>query len=145
MLLFKKNMPSQKDLFMVIHIPQPKRRNSKLYKVADSSFKLFVKKLCTGMESAVVSSNLRLVKANELASSNFNIFREFNAQVRRLGQISHNRDLGLSLLGLEEEKDCADDQLEVDGKMDNTVLDRQLIDTVEPEIGRQLGARLHEA
>ena len=116
-----------------------------MYKVADSSFKLFVKNLRTGMESAVVSSNLRLVKANELASSNFNIFREFNAQVRRLGQISHNRDLSLSLLGLEEEKDCADDQLEVDGKMDNTVLDRQLIDTVEPEIGRQLGARLHEA
>ena len=70
-------MPSQKDLFMIIHIPQPKKRN--LYKVADSFFKLFVKNLRTGQESAVVSSNLRLVKANELATFNFNIFKEFNA------------------------------------------------------------------
>ena len=106
------------------------------------------------MESAIVSSNLRLVKANELASFNFNIFKEFNAQVRRLGQISHNRDLGLSLFGLEGEKDSADnlleidkdntvldsadDQLEID--RDNTVLDRQLINTREPDIDHQLGA-----
>ena len=127
---------------MVIHIPQPKKRDSKMYKVADSSFKLFVKNLRTGMESAVVSTNLRLGKASELASFNFNIFRELHAQVRNIGQISHNRELGLTLLGLEgQEKDYTDDQLEVGGKMDNTVLERQLVDTLEPEVGHQLGAR----
>ena len=29
--VFPKNMPSQKDLFMIIHIPQPKKRDSNLY------------------------------------------------------------------------------------------------------------------
>ena len=93
-------MPSQKDLFLVIHIPQPKKRDSNMYRVADNSFKLFVNNLGTGVESSVVSTNLRLVKASELASFNFNIFQEFNAEVKRLGQISHNRNLGLTLLGL---------------------------------------------
>ena len=121
-------MPSQRDLFMIIHIPQAKKRNYNLYKMSDSSFKLFVKKLRTGQESATFSSNLRLVKANELDTFNFNIFKEFNAQVKRLGQISHNRDLGLSLLGLEEDKDNAYDQLNLD--KDNTEPDSEVTATL---------------
>ena len=63
-----------------------------MYRVADNSFKVYIWNFRTGIESSAVASNLRLVKANELADFNFNILKELNAQVKRLGQISQNRD-----------------------------------------------------
>ena len=98
--VFPKNLPSQKDLFMIVLIPQNKRRDSRVYRVTDSSFKVFIGNLRAGVESTAVASNLRLVKANELATFNFNIFRELNAKVKRLEQISNNRNQGLTMLGL---------------------------------------------
>ena len=110
---FPKSMSSQKGLFMVIPIPQKKKRDSKMHRVADSSFKVYIGNLLTGVESSTVSSNLQLVKANKLADFNFNIFKELNAQVKRLGQISQNRDQGLTLLGPEgQDKEDIEDQLD---------------------------------
>ena len=94
-------MPSHRDLFMVVFVPPRKNRGSNVYRVADNSFKVFVRNLRTGVESSTVSSNLKLVKVHDLAMFNFDIFKHLNAQVKRIGNVSQNRNLGLTLLGLE--------------------------------------------
>ena len=39
------------------------------------------------------------MKVSDLAYFNFNIFKQFYAQLRRVGNVGQNRDMGLSLLG----------------------------------------------
>ena len=39
------------------------------------------------------------MKVSDLAYFNFNIFKQFDAQLRRVGNVAQNRDMGLSLLG----------------------------------------------
>ena len=139
---FPKSMPSQKDLFMIVHIPQKKNRDSKVNRVTDSSFKVYIRNLRTGIESSAVASNLRLVKANELADFNFNILKELNAQVKRLGQISQNRDLGLTLLGLEgSDKDDVEDQVDDSADQEGNLVSHPGDHAKGYEDEHQLGAR----
>ena len=44
-------------------------------------------------------SNLKLVQVSDLAFFNFDVYKQFDAQLRRVGNVVQNRDMGLSLLG----------------------------------------------
>ena len=102
---------------MVVFVPPKKQKGSKIYRVSDSSFKVYIRNLRTRIESSTYSANFNLVKVADLASFNFDIFKHLNAQVKRIGNVSQNRNLGLSLLGLEgPPKELSKDQLESNGK-----------------------------
>ena len=56
-------------------------------------------------------SNLRLVQVPDLAYLNFDPYKQFGAQLKRLGNAGNNQDRGLSLLGGEDRiPDVIEDQ-----------------------------------
>ena len=58
-------------------------------------------------------SNLKLVQVSDLAFFNFDVYKQFDAQLRRVGNVVQNRDMGLSLLGGEScHLEVVDDQKE---------------------------------
>ena len=58
-------------------------------------------------------SNLKLVQVADLAYLHFDPYKQFGAQLKRIGNVSSNQDRGLSLLGGEEYlPEVMDDQVE---------------------------------
>ena len=99
---FPKSRPTAKELYVITYIPPRKDRSDKSYKVANSSFKVWIKNLRTNITSSTFMSNLRLEQVADLAYLHFDPYKQFGAQLRRIGNVIHNQDRGLSLLGGEE-------------------------------------------
>ena len=76
-------------------------------------------------------SNLKLVQVADLAYLNFDPYKQFGAQLRRIGNVSSNQDRGLSLLGGEEHiPEVMDDQVVANDETtqgSNEVRDEQVI------------------
>ena len=94
-----------------MYIPEKKVKGDKSYKVNKSSFKIWIKNLRTNVISSTWVSNLRLVQVADLAYLNFDPYKQFGAQLKRLGNAGNNQDRGLSLLGGEDRiPDVIEDQ-----------------------------------
>ena len=97
-----KQLPSSFDLYIITHIPSAPKNNTDVIKTSDSSFKVYVKNLRSGMTYVTHSANLRRVTINEFVYFGGDLFSKFNATFKILGNISPGNTPGLNLLGLEE-------------------------------------------
>ena len=97
-----KQLPSSFDLYMITHIPAAPKNDSNHIRTSESSFKIFIKNLRSGVTSVTHSANLRRVTVNEFAHFGADLFNKFNATLKRLGNITPGVTPRLNLLGLEE-------------------------------------------